>query len=259
MIAIITLLVVILISLTGMRVATVALTLTGMSREVARFQARSAFTGVGFTTAESEQVVNHPVRRRILMILMLMGNAGIVTAISSLILAFVERGQGWEQLARLSVLVVGVLIMFLIARSNWLTQRLDRAIGLALQKWTTLDTRDYASLLRLQDDFTIIEIRIGPDDWVVDRDLAELDLHSEGITVLGIQRAGGGYVGVPTGTSRIHPGDTVVLYGRADAVTEIDQRRSGDEGNRAHSEAVDKERRRMQSQKREESKSDEGA
>ncbi len=88
--AIVSLLVVILLSLLVTRVATIALTLTGLSEEVARFQARSAFTGCGFSTRESEQVVNHPVRRRIMLMLMLLGNAGIVTAVSSLVLAFVS-------------------------------------------------------------------------------------------------------------------------------------------------------------------------
>jgi len=35
-------------------------TATGLSRESARFQARSALTGGGFTTTESEAVVRHP-------------------------------------------------------------------------------------------------------------------------------------------------------------------------------------------------------
>jgi len=71
MAAIISLLIVVALSLLITRVATVALTLTGMSREAARFQARSAFSGVGFTTRESEQVMQHPVRRRIILLLIL--------------------------------------------------------------------------------------------------------------------------------------------------------------------------------------------
>jgi hypothetical protein len=38
-------------------------------------------------------LVNHPVRRRILLLLMLMGNAGIVTAVSSLILASIDPDE----------------------------------------------------------------------------------------------------------------------------------------------------------------------
>lgn len=59
-----------------------------MSRESARFQARSALTGVGFTTSEAEDVVSHPVRRRIVGGLMMVGSAGLVTAAASLFLSF---------------------------------------------------------------------------------------------------------------------------------------------------------------------------
>jgi hypothetical protein len=61
----------------------VSLTLTGMARPAARFQARSALTGAGFTTSESEAVLQHPVRRRIIMIRMLVGGLGVATSMAS--------------------------------------------------------------------------------------------------------------------------------------------------------------------------------
>jgi len=90
MVAISSLLLVLVFSLLITRIATIALTYTGLSRQSAKFQARSAFTGVGFTTSESEKVVNHPVRRRILLLMMLVGNAGIVTVIATFILGFIQ-------------------------------------------------------------------------------------------------------------------------------------------------------------------------
>jgi Trk-type K+ transport system membrane component len=51
-----TLLIALALSLIITRVATMALMLTGLSRESARFQSRSAFTGVGFTTTEAESL-----------------------------------------------------------------------------------------------------------------------------------------------------------------------------------------------------------
>jgi hypothetical protein len=93
MLAAISLLVVLSLSILITRIATVALAHTGLSQETARFQARSAFTGVGFTTTEAESVDNHPVRRRILMLLMLLGNAGIVTAVASMMLTFVTNDE----------------------------------------------------------------------------------------------------------------------------------------------------------------------
>ena len=69
MTAVLILLLILLVALLINRIATAALMSTGMSRQYAKFQARSAFTGVGFTTSEAEEVVSHPVRRRIVMIL----------------------------------------------------------------------------------------------------------------------------------------------------------------------------------------------
>ena len=66
MYALISLLIVIVVSIIIVRIGAVALEMTGLSRELATFQAQSAFSGVGFTTSESEHVVSHPVRRKII-------------------------------------------------------------------------------------------------------------------------------------------------------------------------------------------------
>jgi len=68
MIALITLLAAISVSVLVGRVATQAFQITGLSRQAASFQSRSALTGTDFTTRKAESVVDHPVRRRILMI-----------------------------------------------------------------------------------------------------------------------------------------------------------------------------------------------
>ena len=54
--------------------------LTGLAQNVATFQCISALSGTGFTTSESEKIVNYPVRRRILIVLMLFGNSGFARA-----------------------------------------------------------------------------------------------------------------------------------------------------------------------------------
>jgi len=60
MVSIISLVIILVVSILVTRIATIALTHTGMSRQTAKFQARSAFTGVGVKTSESEKIVNHP-------------------------------------------------------------------------------------------------------------------------------------------------------------------------------------------------------
>src|SRR5680860_205662 len=83
MIAAITLFLVVSLSALITKIAAIALIHTGLSTDIARFQARSAYTGAGFTSNESEKIMNHPVRRKIIFTLMLVGNAGIVTVMSS--------------------------------------------------------------------------------------------------------------------------------------------------------------------------------
>ena len=89
MIPAISLFVIVSLSALITRIAAIALAHTGLSTEVARFQARSAYTGTGITTSETEKIMNFPVRRKIIYSLMLIGNAGIVTTMSTLILTFV--------------------------------------------------------------------------------------------------------------------------------------------------------------------------
>lgn len=239
MTAIITLLCVLSISLFVTRVASVALAHTGLSRESARFQARSAFTGVGFTTNESERVVDHPVRRRILMLLMLFGNAGIVTAVSSLILTFLSlEEQRNGSLWKLGLLVAGLVVLVLVGSSRWVDRRVSRWISWALGRWTRLDVRDYDSLLQLSGEFRVSELHVEDRDWMAGRTLAELELRAEGLNVLAVRRADGAFEGNPTGRTRIESDDSLILYGRVGAVDGLDTRRRGRFGDAEHRVAV---------------------
>lgn len=247
MLPILSLLVVLIVSLLIVRVATVALTLTGLSTPLARFQARSAFTGAGFTTTESEKVVQHPVRRRVIMLLMLLGNAGVVTAVSSLILTFIGAGQGsglthalWF---RIAVLGMGLAGLWTLAHSQWIDQRISNWISAALKRWTKLEVRDYAGLLHLSGDYAVVELEVQDRGWLAEKPLADLHLNDEGVLVLGIEHPDGTYLGAPRGHSTPRPGDTVILYGPRNTLADLDQRRRGYAGDRRHRVAVDHQQR----------------
>jgi hypothetical protein len=74
----------------ALRVAAVALRLTELGESAARFQALSAISGAGFTTKESEFIVNYPVRRQIVSILIIIGNLGLVTVMATLVASLVQ-------------------------------------------------------------------------------------------------------------------------------------------------------------------------
>lgn len=248
MLAILSLLVVITLALVVTRIASSALTLTGLSADVARFQARSAFTGCGFTTAEAEDMVRHPVRRRIIMIMMLLGNAGLVTSISTLLLSFANISTTPTGLRRAAFLVAGLVGLWLVARSQWIDRQMSRVIEWALRR-TSLDVRDYASLLNLAEGFTVAELLVREEDWLANKRLREADLLDEGLVVLAIRREDGDYVGVPTGNDLICPGDLLVVYGQDQAVEAVQKRERGAPGEAGHMEAVAKESKRLRRQR----------
>jgi Trk K+ transport system NAD-binding subunit len=236
-VAISTLLLVVVISLLITRVATVVLTATGMSRESARFQARSAFTGSGFTTRESETVVDHPLRRKVIATLMLLGNAGIVAAVSSTILGFNPHdvGHNWW---RVLELVLGLLVLVTVSRSRWVDRRLTEAISHLLRRYTQLPTRDIAGLLDLSGDYSVSELMVSDGDWIAGRSLGELGLRDEGVVVLGLTRKDGRYLAAPTGHTGVVPGDILVVYGRSELLNELDDRPAGRVGDVAHEAAI---------------------
>ncbi len=256
---VVTLLVVVLVGLLVMRVATVALTFTGLSRELARFQARSAFTGCGFTTGESESIVQHPVRRRIVMILMLLGNGTVVMAISSLIPIFLRNDPSVIGLiSRLGWIGLGLLCLWGLSSSQWIDRQLSRIIGWALKRFTRLDAYDYLGRLHLSDGYTVGELDVEAEEWLAGKDLTHLRLSDEGVQVLGIHRADGSYVGTPTGDTYIRAGDTLILYGRTQHLAELERRPAGAEGDEAHDLAVAEQRRLLQKQQVQERAEDAG-
>jgi len=250
MASIISLIVIITLSVLITRIATIALTHTGLTYSAANFQARSAFTGVGFTTNEAEAITEHPVRRKIVMLLMLLGNVGIISAISSLIITFVDPDKdNLSGYSSILIIAVSLLVLWLLSRSKYLNRGLKKVINRALKKYTNLKVRDYNSILNLSGEYEITEIKVEEDDWMANQPLADLNLKDEGIHVIGIRRSDGSYIGAPNGRSEIETDDILVLYGRENQLKQLDERKRGNRGNQEH-EASSQEYRNVEAQEK---------
>lgn len=238
MIGVVSLLIVLVLSILITRIAAVALTHTGLSQQSAKFQARSAITGVGFTTAESEKVVRHPVRRKILQALMLIGNAGIITAVSSLIVSFVDTGSGSSMRLRIFVLITGVVGLWLLAKSSFLESKLSGLISKVLRRSSSLEVYDYASMLHLAGEYRISEIGVSEGSWLCGKTLRESGLREEGVVILGITRKDGTFLGTPQPNTKILEDDLLIVYGRARSLKELEGRREDAWGNAEHDESM---------------------
>ncbi|QIO25112.1 TrkA C-terminal domain-containing protein [Haloarcula sp. JP-L23] len=233
--AVVSLLLVFAVSLLIIRIGTIALTMTGLSHEIASFQSVSAFSGAGFTTREAEGAISTPERRKIVKTLIRLGSLGIVTAVATLVLSFAGEGPG-SNFRRFLYILFGTAGIILLARSRWLNRLVTPAIEWGLGRTTDLDLRDYTQLLRLQSGYRVAEIDVKENDWLANKTLRELRLSDEGILALGIIRADGSYLGAPGGNESLRVGDTLLAYGREHRLQELSERREDDR--RAHEAAV---------------------
>jgi hypothetical protein len=190
------------------RLGSIALTATGLPREIAKFQARPALSGAGYTT-EAESITNHPARRRIVMTLMAVGCLGSAGVIGTVAASFLDISGFSSGLRRGVIAAVGVLALTIIMRIPTLDRLLVRLFAGIVKRMTDVDVRDYGNMLRLSGDYGISELLVEPGDWLADMTLAELDLSHEGLLVLGIVR-GDNYFGAPKGTYVARPNDTLL-------------------------------------------------
>ncbi len=97
---------------------------------------------------------------------------------------------------------------------------------------------DYATLLHVGGQWGISEVAVAKGSWMAGHALAELRLSDEGVLVLGVQRGEGNFIGVPRGTTEIHAGDTLIAYGAAERLRELQLRRKDTQGVREHYRSV---------------------
>lgn len=237
------LLIIVLVSIVAVRAGAVALTMTGISMDMATFQSLSAFTGTGFTTSEAESIVTHPARRRIIQFLMLLGNAGLFSALAALIISF-SQTQGESLFTRFMVTITGLLVLLLLSKSRYLNQKLNAVLQVLFARFPILNLRDYEALLRMDKGYAISHMHVEADSWLCKRTLRDLDLISEGLLVLNLERQDGFLVGTPGPNTLLRAGDQLLIYGQEEDVAHLNRRESDAAGDAAHQEAVERQRLR---------------
>lgn len=94
----------------------------------------------------------------------------------------------------------------------------------------------------------MIELAVNDQDWLANTTLAQLELPDEGVLVLGVKRTDGIYLGAAKGSTRVHTGDTLILYGRSPVLADLDERRSNHLGEQAHQRSSAEQQRVLQAQ-----------
>lgn len=214
MTAIVTLIVIALFSLLAIKVATTALMMTGLSYDTASFQSYSAFFGVGFTTKEAELVVNHPVRRRIIRDLILVGNIGLTSALATMVATFVQGSNVFGSLMIILAAVAIAVAISAVSRLDFFRRSLDHLIAYTLTRAGLVRALDYELLLRVEHGYVVSEYLIEPTNPLVGKMLRESRPWDFGVIVLAIRREDVHMRGIPGPSDTIQAGDVLVLYGQ---------------------------------------------
>jgi hypothetical protein len=212
------------------RVAAVALRQTGLEETISKFQALSAFTGAGFTTRESEAIVNYPVRRKIVTWLIIMGNLGLVTVVATLAASFVNmQGDFGAVIVQVSWLIGILAILWFLILNKRADAVMCAAIGRYLESTTLLGQRNFHRLLQLADGYSVCEHPVAAAWIEADIKLDVSALEELGLMVLAVRDADGELTGGFSSISGLNPGDALVLYGRDsghDALEDISRQRA---------------------------------
>jgi hypothetical protein len=205
------LIIIIMISFLIIKVGSIALRMTGIDKEAANFQSLSAFTGTGFTTFEAEDVVNYINRRRVIKILMLLGNVGIVSIITMLILSFSGDNIS-ESFTKLGIIGLVILAIIIISAVRGLENFIDGFIEKRLAKFTKFSMGAFHEMLRLANGYGVAEIVIPVDHALSGKRLFESNLRSSDILVLAIKRDGS-LIPAPRADELLTPKDRLVCFG----------------------------------------------
>ena len=215
MAAALSLLVILTVSVFLIRIAAIALRMTGIPERVARFQCLSALSGAGFTTSESEMIVNYPVRRRIIALLIIAGNVGLLSLSATLVVSLLNTDGEPSAIAQQIAWLGGTLVVVWSIMLNPFTDRiLCRLIGRLLAATTELGRRRYMRTLQVCNGFSVAE---HDHHSAGVTQLSGFDLPRHGLMALAILRTDGASSSMPDDDAMVLLGDRLVLYGPDEA------------------------------------------
>ncbi len=212
------------VSLIVVRIGAIAFELAGLSRPLAKFQALSCFTGTGFTTKESELVVNDPQRRHIASILMVLGNAGLVTLIATFAntlrtstkeLPFQAPGVQpnlvpWINMAIVvSVLFVGYYIFV----KSGLSERFTDMLRNRIIKKGLVRRISFEELVVSTGGYGVSKVEMCEKSQIINKTLAESGLREQDVSVLAIERENI-TIPNPPASEEILLGDKLICFGK---------------------------------------------
>lgn len=226
--------VVLIISYFVVKIGAAAFELTGLDPEQSHFQALSAFTGTGFTTKEAELVAMHRQRRKIVSVLMILGRAGFVTLIATLVTTINPETPGRHifpfidshvpsymiKYINLGIVLIILSVVYKVFHSSRLSALLMKKIQQKMIDKKLIQKVRFEELLLNAEGYGISQIEITDKNPLAGKSLSESKLKSHDMLVLSIDRSENHTVN-PTADFIIRPNDKLVCFGKLENIREV--------------------------------------
>ena len=221
-------LIIIIVSFIVIKVGAAAFEITGLNAEQARFQALSTFTRTGFTTREAELIVSHDQRRKVASALMILGNAGFVTLIATLVGTLSEGASSpiffIPRLGRyipvflipyinFTIILIALFIAHLIITYTKVGDYIRRKARQKMVAKHIMKPVSFEEFLLTAGGYGISQIEICENNPLLGKALSESNLKQQDILVLSVEK-GFQYITNPPADTKIDLGDRLICYGK---------------------------------------------
>lgn len=188
---------------------------TGLDRKIARFQVISMLTGTGFTTGESELIIDHPVRRRLGAFLILFGAFSLAVIISAITQLLSDTFYTME----IAYIAGALLAILFILRVPYVVNLLTNKLKSELEETYELADLPIKDVLLMEDDDEVREISIHEESRFTGKTFDEIVDVEEDLMLLFIKR---GDINIRNKSyhTELEPGDRLVLYGNDPLIDE---------------------------------------
>ena len=217
------------------RIGAIAFQLTGLEWSLAKFQSLSCFSGTGFTTREAELITGHEHRRRIASVLMVLGNAGLVTLIATaagalnpqntllgwLSESFLPFVPKWLVLwVNMGIIVLALVVVFKLFLNKKFTRPLTDYLRKKIIRKAFFNPVCFEEVSVFPDGYSLIRIWVADNSPLAGRSLAESALSKSGIRIVAVI-SDEQTLPDPDPETSIKPGQELIAFGKSDALHRI--------------------------------------
>lgn len=187
--------------------------MTGLEKQIARYQVISMLTGTGYTTQESALIIDHPIRRRISGGLILFGYFSLAVIISSIATLLSND----LRIEFLFVIIAVLLTALLVFRNKKIFGTLENRFEHEMDTEYNLDDWPMKTALSLEEDDMVAIIDIKPDSKYIGSKGKELLEENRDIVLLIIRR-GDEILRFDLFEVELQAGDKVMVIGKEEHI-----------------------------------------